>query len=219
MRKRVHYLRPEVIESRSQAILRAHGTRVGEVGRFPVPIEQIVEATLGLVISWEEMPAHEGLVLGALRPATRTIILNDLARDHFREFPGSEAFTLGHEAGHWVLHIDAGLVDQPVLGLDLTAVPDVVCGRPDDGPRPQAEWQADAFAANLLIPRDLLAEALREATRLRTWPTLFRLAERIGVSITALRIRLEQLGLLFVGPDGEVYPSRLDAEGYGRLAL
>lgn len=94
---------------------------------------------------------------------------------------------------------------------------DVVCARASEGPRPPAEWQADSFAASLLIPRDLLTQALRDAEGFQNWPTVFRLATHIGVSITALRIRLEQLGLLFVGPDGELYPSRLDALGQRRL--
>lgn len=218
MRKPVHFIPADVLERRSAELLARHATRFGPIERFPVPIEQIVEGTLGLVISWEDLPSSGGLALGAVRPALRTVALNDLARDYFREFPGSEAFTFAHEAGHWVLHIDEGLVGQPTLGLTVASSEDVICHRAAEGPRPPAEWQADTFAASLLIPRDLLAQALRDAEHFQNWPTLIRLATHIGVSITALRIRLEQVGLLFVGPNGELYPSRLDAEGQRRLA-
>lgn len=218
MRKPVHFIRADVLERRSGELLARHAARFGPIGRFPVPIEQIIEGTLELAISWEELPAENGLILGSLRPALRTVVVNELARDYFREFPGSESFTFAHEAAHWVLHIDAGLVGQPTLGLTASASDDVICDRASEGPRPQAEWQADTFAANLLIPHDLLTQALRNAEQFQNWPTLFRLATHIGVSITALRIRLEQLGLLFVGPDGELYPSRLDAAGQRRLA-
>lgn len=218
MRKPVHFIPVDVLERRSAELLARHVARFGPIERFPVPIEPIVEGTLGLIISWEELRGNGGLVLGAMRPATRTVAMNDLARDYFREFPGSEAFTFAHEAGHWVLHIDAGLVGQPTLGLAVASTEDVICDRAAEGPRPPAEWQADTFAASLLIPRDLLGQALRDAEHFQSWPTMFRLATHIGVSITALRIRLEQLGLLFVGPNGELYPSRLDAAGQRRLA-
>ena len=39
-------------------------------------------------------------------------------------------------------------------------------------------------------------------------PTLYGLRDRLQVTITALKVRLERLGLLYVTEDGELYPSR-----------
>ncbi len=119
MRKPVHFIRADVLERRSAELLARHAARFGPIERFPVPIEPIIEGTLELAISWEELPAQDGLVLGALRPALRTVVVNELARDYFGEFPGSESFTFAHEAAPWALHIDAGLVGQPTLGWPL----------------------------------------------------------------------------------------------------
>src|SRR5436190_18347297 len=50
------------------------------------------------------------------------------------------------------------------------------------------------------------------------YTTLFRsLAERFGVTITALRVRLEQLDLLYVAANGRLYESRDQANGQGTL--
>lgn len=213
----VRYLEPAAIEAASADLLRRHTARCGAAG-FPVPVETIAEQTLDLNISWEPIGTTALLVLGALRVHDRTIVLNDLAREYFSEFPGSEAFTIAHEIGHWTLHVDDGLVGQAGLGLfDADRPP--LCAHLDGQRLPPREWQANAYAASLLLPREMVTRVLREAESFREWPTLFRLAERMGVSITAFKIRLEELGLLYVGPDKQLYPSHLDAAGQARLEL
>lgn len=217
MFKPVRYLEPEAIEAASAELLRRHTAHFGR-SAFPVPIEAIAEQTLDLTISWEPIGNDDPLVLGALRVIDRTIVLNDLARGYFGEFPGSEAFTLAHEIAHWALHVDDGLIGQVGLGLvDADRPP--LCVHLDGRRLPPREWQANAYAASLLLPRELVARALSAAERFRRWPSLFRLAEHMGVSITALTIRLDELGLLYVGPDKQLYPSRLDAAGQARLRL
>lgn len=217
MFKPVRYLEPEVIEAASAELLRRHTARFGR-STFPVPVEAIAEQTLDLNISWQPIGSGDPLVLGALRVTDRTLLLSDLARGYFAEFPGSEAFTLAHEVGHWALHVDDGLIGQAGLGLvDADRPP--LCIRLDGRRLPPREWQANAYAASLLLPRELVARALAEAERFRRWPTLFRLAEHMGVSITALTIRLDELGLLYIGPDKQLYPSRLDAAGQARLGF
>ena len=68
----------------------------------------------------------------------------------------------------------------------------------------------------LLMPSNLLMEATRDVDLL-SWPTLYGLRDRLQVTITALKVRLERLGLLYVTEDGELYPSRQEYEGQMRL--
>ena len=50
------------------------------------------------------------------------------------------------------------------------------------------------------------------------WPNLYRLAERFGVTITALRVRLEQFNLVYLDQETKrLYPSRQDAQGQAGL--
>ena len=48
------------------------------------------------------------------------------------------------------------------------------------------EWQADTFAAELLMPASMITED----------DTVFTVARRFGVSYSAARIRLNKLGII-----------------------
>ena len=68
----------------------------------------------------------------------------------------------------------------------------------------------------LLMPSNPLMEAVKDVDLL-SWPVLYGLRDRFQVTITALKVRLERLGLLYVTEDGELYPSRQEYEGQMRL--
>jgi hypothetical protein len=53
----------------------------------------------------------------------------------------------------------------------------------------------DHYAATLLMPADLVRSELEERD-LTSWPDLYRVAERLGVTISALTVRLMELGLI-----------------------
>ena len=63
------------------------------------------------------------------------------------------------------------------------------------GQKDRREWQAERFAGYLLLPGSLLLPTLA-GVDLYHWPALYRLRDQFQVSITALRIRLEELGYL-----------------------
>ena len=67
------------------------------------------------------------------------------------------------------------------------------------------EWQAHTFARFLLMPRSLLAPRLADLD-LCHWPTLYRLRDLCGVTISALRVHLEKLGYLRLMADGRLSP-------------
>ena len=88
---------------------------------------------------------------------------------------GRRRFAIAHEIGHFVLHPErcrrerGGAVDEAGHG---------------------EEREADAFAAELLMPEHLVREAVRERG-----PDVARLADRFAVSRKAMQARLRSLGL------------------------
>jgi Zn-dependent peptidase ImmA (M78 family) len=141
---------------------------------IPVPIFQIV-SELGLgpefrpldddVSGWIERvdPADYHIVINANHAATR------------------QRFTAAHELGHFIYHRDllgAGTGDTRAYRADRSPLPNALI-------RPRHERQANSFAANLLMPvraiEQLKSEGLHEAGEL---------AERLGVSEEAMKIRL-----------------------------
>lgn len=86
--------------------------------------------------------------------------------------PVRRRFTLWHEVGHFLMHM--GIYYCLAKGARET----------------RTERQADEFAANVLMPRGWLLRDLAEVTcEPRT------LAQRYGVSLQAMTIRLRELGL------------------------
>jgi Zn-dependent peptidase ImmA (M78 family) len=101
--------------------------------------------------------------------------------DKNRDYEGRRRFTLAHELGHYVLrHAATFLVDFHDAGSSA-------------GQSPNYNWRneraANAFAANLLMPADLLRADYR------TTPDVELLARRYEVSKPAMGFRLTSLGL------------------------
>jgi hypothetical protein len=148
-------------------------------------VEELVDR-LGLGLLWEAVPdPDDGRVLGMLDPSNARVILNELHFDDFEENPGLCRYTLGHEIGHWLFHADAARSGT----LSLFEGGRIWCR---NGSKDPAERQAEMFSARLLMPRDLLREALPNGDW-RGWPTVYTLAETFVVSATAMIIRLEEL--------------------------
>src|SRR5262249_10249572 len=96
------YLKNEVIEDVTASRRREYEAKAGVPVKLPVPIEKIVEQVLGLDFEWdviEEQPGEQ--ILGGLVVAERKIILNEKHLALFKEKPGLQRSTIGHEAGHW----------------------------------------------------------------------------------------------------------------------
>lgn len=174
--------------------LAKHEAVTGCKVELPVPVEAIVEHTAGLSILWEPIPEPEdAMILGALSPRTKTIVLNETHLNLLSEVMGPERFTLAHELGHWVY--DAENPDQ--LSLDIGGGgDDVFCyHREHKGLEETAqirEINANGFAAALLLPKSLL-KGVDVGDVLKSFRST---AHSWGVSQTTLRIRLEKLGLI-----------------------
>ncbi|WP_445151330.1 ImmA/IrrE family metallo-endopeptidase [Baekduia sp. Peel2402] len=164
----------------------------------PVPVERIAESHLGLLIeevddvrTIEGAPTDEGRLSGLLDPAARTIWLD---RREAARSPGRRRFTIAHECAHWVLHVAGAAAGA--ASTDGCRVADVA-EQDEDGTttrargRTKREAEANAFARELLMPELLLIAEIE-----RTGHNLPALAERFGVSVPALRLRLLTLKLL-----------------------
>jgi hypothetical protein len=69
-------------------------------------------------------------------------------------------------------------------------------------------WQAEHFSRCLLIPRDRLLEQMENPWDLSRWQSIYRLAEMFGVSGSVMKRRLEKLGVIKIGEDGQPHPAQ-----------
>lgn len=109
-----------------------------------------------------------------LRDGTYLISVNGSHSDNRRRF------TIAHELAHFLLHKD--IIDQKGLVDDAMY---------RSGASREEEYQANRMAAELLMPRSLVLSFWN--AHLREIPMLARV---FGASEEAVKIRLEQLGLL-----------------------
>ena len=161
-------------------------------------------------------------VLGAIYVKDRLIYAdNALLEDHSE---GRLNFTFAHEAGHWVLHRKF-VTHAEDSRAERTAI---IC-RKKDAKKP-AEWQADFFAACLLMPEKWIKSAFEESIGTRplllhnerrslsgfhyiepcvcNWPFIARAIQNTGgfsnVSKQAIIIRLQELGLVINETTAEI---------------
>src|SRR5690242_20108395 len=106
------------LEMRALGLLHEHEQRKGKkISSLPVPIENIVSATLGLAIEWtddfDRWEAPGDKVLACVDPYFRaepTVFMNARHRAHFETYFGTEQYSFAHEGGHWVLHLHRGAI-------------------------------------------------------------------------------------------------------------
>lgn len=202
---RPRYISLNEMETITQQILSDFGFDPLGPSFEPVPIEEIIEFHYELDLVWEPIDHYgpDSMVMAAIHPEQRLIVLNESCKHLFMSKIGTMNFTLAHELGHWVLHVSY-LQNRRGTGK----LESFYCEIP--GKKPPVEIQADMFAGCLLMPELLLRNAVSSLkwqgpVRLHH---LYELADRLKVSISALRVRLEQLGLLFVEKDGSVSYTR-----------
>jgi Zn-dependent peptidase ImmA (M78 family) len=236
------FYRNEQIEQIAEQRLLDFERKLARPLSIPVDIELFGELVLELSILWdeiEELPGEE--VLAGLRAPERLIVMNERRKQEMEEKPGRRRLTQGHEMGHWDLFVDKSKLDHPTLfeaaapaifayrsssGGQVQIIKTLLsCGAGIDLLR-QMKSRADSpdearsvnrYAAAILMPRAVIIDEAKKIDRTR-WPDLYRLAERFDVTISALRVRLEQFNLLYLDQETKkLYPSREDAQGQARL--
>ena len=198
-------------------VLIRHQLKTGRQLALPISASDILDDTLSdelRSVLWDKIECPPGTtVLAGLAPDDRQIVLNEEQRDLIVAWDGLENDLIAHEIGHWLLHVNRGTLGT----LALPGVPRVVSIVCKGGVSfSRGEKNANRFMGYLLMPESLLVP-LASSFDLRSWPSMFRLRQELDVTITALRIRLEELGFAYVDEGGRIHGSRREATGQRRL--
>jgi hypothetical protein len=212
MNQSKRYITREQMDTLTERILSDFGHDAHSKVLQPVPIEELVEFYFDLQLCWEPIDHLDdgGVVLAALLPLDRRIVLNESRRELFERKPGTYHFTLAHELGHWVLHTR----ETPYVLRNKESGPEAVL-------RPAEEVQADLFAGCLLMPSPALVRAVSQLKRMGRihLSSLYGLAEHLRVTISALTVRMAQLELLTIDRDGIVTSPSPRTNKYEQMAL
>jgi predicted transcriptional regulator len=144
----------------------------------PTPVDDIAESLFSLRV----IDDHHMTESGTLDPSAYEVRVNAA---ECAAAPMRRRFTIAHEIGHYVLHA-AG-----ATGAVFCRVTDA-----PEAPKQLIEREANRFAAELLMPEDLVrAESVRLSSDCAAMADLFQ------VSAPAMGWRLYNLGLATTRPD------------------
>lgn len=166
-----------VLELFVQRLLEQH-----RIDSLPIPVERLARS-LGATLRYEPF---EGDISGVVFRDGTDIVVGVNSLHH----PNRQRFTIAHEIGHILLHKGKEVhIDRPIR-VNLR-----------DGVSSQAvdseEIEANRFASTLLLPRHLLVPDLeQQALEVDDEEQLKRLASKYRVSLQALTIRLQNLGIV-----------------------
>ncbi len=193
------YPKPEIEGRANDLLLRMEFTPNWKPS-WPLEVDRVADF-LDLGVVWDRIPADEyGPIAARILPLSRQIELNE----EILSLPaGFLASTLAHEIGHWMLHINHAEVQEgiePTL-LRRNAGDTLIC-RPSTSLKEleAIEWQAQYFASCLLMPEAVLKECCHHQDLTR-WSTLYQLRDQLGVTISNLVNRLQDLGWIEI-PQG-----------------
>ena len=163
-----------------------------------LPIDaSIIAEFLDLDLVWDTIPDDEqGAIAARILPLEKLIEINENIPQLKGGFGES---TIAHEIGHWVLHIDTQKIDSYLRlkqrGVAVKVKP-FLCRSSNLA---RIEWQAQYFAGCLLMPQHILTE-LKRGRDLTQWQHLYQMAGELGVTISNLTTRLQDLGWINLDP-------------------
>jgi IrrE N-terminal-like domain len=187
------------IEQRAERVLAEVPGWIWNGNTLPVPVDEIADSCFGLHVRDVEdlrsapgVPAlgsSEGLS-GLLLPSLGEIWVN---AGEARDWPPRRRFTIGHELGHWCLHRHEGAVwcrkneVDPPGGEGETVKP--------GGRRayPPEEWEANEFAAAVLMPAELVRRHYERLRRQDPDECFAKLCGLFGASGAAMSRRLRRV--------------------------
>lgn len=147
------------------------------ISTVPVPVEKIAKG-LGAIVQYA--PLDEELSgMAYVKDGKPIIGVNAL------HHPNRQRFTIAHEIAHLVLHRDY-ITEQVHVDKSFTMNRDSVSATGTDA----LEIEANAFAAQLLMPENLVRNALAAELELDDEPAISAVAKRFKVSAAAIQNRL-----------------------------
>ena len=176
-------IRRKLIVQRASELL-----ELADCSKPPIDVEQIADFLGIRVLRSPDASGHSGFLLMGSSSKTPIIGVNST------QSPVRQRFTIAHEIGHFVLHRSLPLhVDEPAsFRIERRSH---VSTRGDD----PKEIEANAFAAELLMPRQALSEDVEDSDALLDLTEdedLSSLANRYQVSAAAMTFRLANLGYI-----------------------
>jgi Zn-dependent peptidase ImmA (M78 family) len=226
--KPAKYISKEQITATADRLL-AEMREANQTPKWP-QLADLVADYLDLSIVWEDFDTvKDGVIAAKIYPTKKEIYINK-AFPAIRDNSGLYQSTLAHEIGHWLLHIErhapASESTQQVGLLDRANSPqgdrslseEVFLCRSLAGdkirmvnqktPEDWREWQAQYFASCLLMPIDKLEE-VRRGRNLTNWKHLGAIGDELGVTISNLINRLQDLEYLEKGGNSkQLYPGK-----------
>ncbi|MDZ8070311.1 MAG: helix-turn-helix domain-containing protein [Nostoc sp. DedQUE08] len=212
----IFYSKEEIERKANEILHNMPNLHNDDAAKIPIDATRVCDY-LNLSIDIEEiLPDEHGLIVAKILPLERRILVNSGLPEMLGTFT---EFTIAHEIGHWVLHInqeDADILSEEINenSDDENQVILFLC-RSASSPIDKFEafeWQAQYFASCLLMPRYVLQE-LRKERDLTNWKHLFIMAKELGVTISSLIYRLQNLGWIYI-PKGskQIYPGKIGLE-------
>ncbi|EGK89993.1 helix-turn-helix domain protein [Microcoleus vaginatus FGP-2] len=184
------------------------------IPNWPLDVTRVADF-LGIRIYYDIIPPdEEGPIVAKILHQERAIIINeDLTIFNKDISPFKNKFyssIIAHEIGHWVLQVNQDefetLSEQRKMNYNVAkGIDTLLCrfaseeldryslNKPGNG----VEWQAQYFASCLLMPRHLLEEK-RKGRDLTKWSHLYAMRDELGVSISHLINRLQDLGWIYI---------------------
>lgn len=152
------FMQPQEFEDEAALLLAEYSREHGVVTAPPIPIDDIVEEYLKITVELRDLRTEfpEGDVLGAIYFNDKKIVIDQsLVPEDFPSMRGRYHFTLAHELSHWRLHRNLYLrrANERTLLPGAAPRPDHVLRSRQSDPK---EFQANNFAACLLMPRDMV---------------------------------------------------------------
>lgn len=194
------YISKLEIEAAALKVLMEMERDRGATLKWPLDASTVAEF-LGLDLVWDRIPDDaQGQIAARILPLEKLIEINENLPQLEGGFGES---TIAHEIGHWVLHIDVPEVERQIRlqrkGINPHIEPLLCRSESDlDG----IEWQAQYFAGCLLMPQHILSEVTAQK-QLTKWQHLYQIAEALGVTISNLMHRLQDLGWIHLDQDSK----------------
>lgn len=154
-------------------------------GLAPFPYKNIIEENddLNLIFSDELDEEVSGVITYTEDDDSFVILINKTKPETRRNF------TIAHELGHYFLHQNT-IKTEEVLVTAPEVLENTTLYRLDAAEYSKIETEANRFAAVLIMPEGLVLEAWKNFENVEECAKIFK------VSVSAMSIRLEKLGLL-----------------------